>query len=87
VAIKINNVTDTTIQDFFGPLVPPLASKMSHRAKTISTIIRKAKFLPVMNGKKVLLETIRHKNGMAKRPIVTPQARALLIFIPIVYHN
>jgi hypothetical protein len=43
----------------FGRTYASFSIRIAHNAKEISTIMRKAKFLPVINGKKSALETIK----------------------------
>jgi len=44
---------------------------MSQAARIISTIILKAKFLPVINGKNIEVDTNSGKNGTMKMPVKT----------------
>ncbi len=54
--------------DFFGLYLESVIARTAQQAKTISTIILKAKALVVINGKKKGLETKKGMNGIAKRP-------------------
>jgi len=57
------------IQENFGRYSLSRKARMTHKAKTISTMILNAKFFPVINGKSIDGETKKDINGMAKRPM------------------
>ncbi len=49
--------------------------------KIISTIILKAKFLPVIKGKNIELETISGTNGIKKIPVIIEYRKNVFKFI------
>ena len=59
------------MSDFFGRYSASRRASSIQAAKMISMIIRKAKALVVMKGKKKELETRNGMNGKRKRPMNT----------------
>src|SRR3989344_9479114 len=57
--------------DFLGRYAGFTNASESHAPVIISTMMRNAKFFPVMNGKKSVLTTMNTMNGSAKIPAST----------------
>jgi hypothetical protein len=60
---------------------------MSHPTNATSTKIRKAKFFPVINGKKRLFATNNGRNGIIKSAPRVTQRIVLVIMVVIIYHT
>src|SRR3990167_9570099 len=69
------------IKDLLGIYFASLNAKISHAAKIISTIILKAKFLPVIKGKKSELVIISEITGPINTPHCISYLKILFVFI------
>ena len=80
ITTNTNNVKLIQLRRGLKPLVSN-NRPMSQATEIISTMKRKVQFLPVINGKKRLLDTYKGIKRTANKPAIVTQRNILLIFI------